>query len=187
MRKVIGGINMTLDGFCEHTSISPDEEIHNHYTELLINSGAALYGRITYQLMESYWPNLVKNPSGVASMDAFAEAMENIPKIVFSRTLKNVEWESARLATRSLEEEVLNLKQQTGKDILVGSKSLLIELLNLHLMDELQLCVHPVVLGDGLVPLFKNINERIELKLVKTRTFGSGAVILYYEPVNNEQ
>ena len=171
---------MTLDGFCDHTAIIPDEEIHQHYTELLYEADAILYGRITYQLM-GYWQQLLKNPSGETTMDDFAIAIDKIAKIVFSRTLKNVDWESAKLAKRDLEEEVFELKQQTGKDIFAGSRSIIIQLMNLHLLDELQLCVHPVIAGSGL-PLFENINEKITLKLIKIKTFTSGAVIHYYEP-----
>jgi dihydrofolate reductase len=184
MRKVIAAINMTLDGFCDHTAGIPDEEIHQHYTELLNEGDAILYGRITYQLME-YWLPLVKNPSGEKTMDDFAMAIDKIPKIVFSHTLKNVEWESAKLANRAIEEEVLELKQQPGRDILVGSRSLIILLMKLNLIDEYQLCVHPVVVGNGL-PLFENINDRTILKLIKTKTFSGGAITLYYEPTKND-
>jgi dihydrofolate reductase len=183
MRKLIAGINMTLDGFCDHTAIIPDEEIHQHYTQLLSEADAILYGRITYQLME-YWQPFVKNPSGEKAMDDFAIAIDKISKIVFSHTLKNVEWESAKLANRAIEKEVLELKQQSGKDILVGSRSLIMQSMKLNLIDEFQLCVHPVISGKGL-PLFENIHDRTILKLLKTKTFGSGAVILYYEPIKN--
>jgi len=171
---------MTLDGFCDHTAMIADNEIHQHYTDLLKNAGTILYGRITYQLME-YWPTIVKNPTGNKSMDDFAVTIDNIPKIVFSRTLKNVEWKTARIAKGSLEEEVLELKQQQGRDILVGSPGLIVALMKLNLIDEYQLCVHPVVVGKGL-PLFKSINDRVILKLLKTKTFSSGQIILYYEP-----
>jgi dihydrofolate reductase len=180
MRKIIAAINMTLDGFCDHTAIIPDEEMHQHYADLLTNAGAVLYGRITYQLME-YWRTVVKDPTGDKATDEFAVAIDKLPKIVFSHTLQNVEWESATLAKRNLEEEVLALRQQAGKDIFVGSPSLIVELTQLNLIDEYQLCVHPVIAGNGL-PLFKNINEKITLKLINTKTFGSGAVILYFEP-----
>jgi dihydrofolate reductase len=183
MRKLIAAINMTLDGFCDHTAIIPDEEIHQHYADLLSNADTILYGRITYQLME-FWRTLIENPSGEKSMDDFAIVMNKTPKIVFSHTLKNVDWKSAKLANRDLEEEVLELKQQSGKDIFVGSRSLIIQLMKLNLIDEYQLCVHPVVAGGGL-PLFENINDRTILKLVKTKTLRGGAVILYYEPTKN--
>ena len=184
MRKLIAGINMTLDGFCDHTAVIPDEEIHQHYTELLDNAGVILYGRITYQLMQ-YWQPLLKNPSGEKSMDDFALAIDRIPKIIFSHTLKNTEWDSAKLSTEPLEKMVSELKQQPGRDILVGSRSLIIQLMKLNLIDEYQLCVHPVVAGSGL-SLFENINDRTILKLVKTKTFSGGAVTLYYEPTNEK-
>lgn len=181
MRKLIAAINMTLDGFCDHTVMIADDEIHQHYNELLSNAGTLLYGRITYQLMESYWPTVVKNPTGNKPTDEFAVIIQNISKIVFSRTLKNVEWENASLAKKDLKEEVLELKQQTGKDILVGSPSLIVGTMNLNLIDEFQFCVQPTIAGKGLL-LFKNINDRINLKLIKTKTFSSGSIELYYEP-----
>ena len=104
MRKLVAAINTSIDGFCDHTAGVPDAEIHQHYTELLKSAGAILYGRITYQLMESYWPGIVKNPTGNKAMDDFAVAIQDVPKIVFSRTLKHVEWENTRLATRDLRE-----------------------------------------------------------------------------------
>ena len=181
MRKLIAAINMTLDGFCDHTAGIPDDEIHQHYTDLLSNADTILYGRITYQLME-YWRTLLENPSDEKSMNDFAIAIDKIPKIVFSHTLKNVEWETAKLANRDIEEEVLELKQQSGKDILVGSRSLIIQLMKLNLIDEYQLCIHPVIAGTGL-PLFENIKDRTVLKLIKTKTFSGGAVTLYYAPI----
>jgi dihydrofolate reductase len=184
MRKLIAAINMTLDGFCDHTAIIPDDEIHQHYAELLSKAGTVLYGRITFQLME-YWQTVVENPTGNKAMDEFALIMDNVPKIVFSHTLKNIEWESAKLANRAIEEEVFELKQQSGKDIFVGSRSLIIQLMKLNLIDEYQLCVHPIVAGGGL-PLFENINDRTILKHIKTKTFSGGAVILYYEPTKND-
>jgi dihydrofolate reductase len=181
MRKLIAAINITLDGFCDHTAMTADEEIHQHYSELLSNSGAVLYGRITYQLMESFWPTVVKNATGIKATDEFAVILDNISKIVFSRTLKNVDWKNVQLANKDIKEKVLELRQQVGKNILVGSPSLIVTLTQLRLIDEYQLCVHPVILGNGL-PLFKNINDRIKLNLLKSKTFRSGPITLYYEP-----
>lgn len=180
MRKVIAAINTTLDGVCDHTAGIPDEELHRHYADLLREADTILYGRITYQLME-YWPALLKNPSGNEATDEFALVMDRIPKIVFSRTLKNLEWDTAKLATRSLEAEVSALRNQPGKDILIGSRSLIISLLKLNLIDEFQLCVHPVIAGSG-SPLFEKITDRTILQLKKTKAFIGGAVVLYYEP-----
>ncbi len=181
MRKLIAAINMTLDGFCDHTATIADDEILQHYNELLSNADTLLFGRITYQLMESYWPTIVKNPTGNKPTDEFAVLIDNISKIVFSHTLKNVDWENVKLAKGGIKEEVLELKQQAGKNILAGSPSLIVSLSQLGLIDEYQLCVHPVIVGNGL-PLFKAINEKTILKLLKTKSFNSGAITLYYEP-----
>lgn len=180
MRKLIAAMNMTLDGFCDHTSMIADDEIHDHYTELLESADTALYGRITYQLME-YWPTVLKDPTGNRSMDDFAVAMDKIQKVVFSHTLKDVTWKTARIATQSLQEEVSALKQQPGKDIIVGSPGLIVQCINLNLIDEFQLSVQPIIAGKGML-LFKNIHERVDLKLLKTKTFACGAVTFYYEP-----
>lgn len=182
MRKLIATINMTLDGFCNHDSVTADQETHQHYAELLSNAGAIIWGRITYQLMESYWPEVIKTPTGNKQTDAFAAIVHRIPKVVFSHTLNNVGWENVTLAKGDIEEEVTALKQQPGKDILVGSPSLIISLMKLGLIDEYQFCVHPVIAASGL-PLFKNISDRTMFKLLKTKVFGGGAIILYYEPI----
>jgi dihydrofolate reductase len=180
MRKLIAAMNMTLDGFCNHTAMIADEEIHLHYNELLRKTGTLLYGRITYQLMESFWPSVVKNPTGNKPMDEFAVLIDNISKIVFSRSLQQVVWKNTTLKSEVIKEEVLALKQQAGAPILVGSPSLIVAIAQLDLVDEYQLSVQPTVLGNGL-PLFKNVRDRINLRLVKTKTFGCGAVTLYYE------
>ena len=180
MPNLIASMNITLDGFCDHTAGIADEELHQHYTDLLNDAGAILYGRITYQLMENFWPTIVEKPTGQKDMDDFAMAIHNVPKILFSHTLHSVSWENTRLAKNSLEEEVRALKQQPGKDIFVGSPSLIASLTRLRLIDQYQLCVHPVILGRGL-PLFKDISERSVLKLTKTKTFGTGVMALYYD------
>lgn len=173
---------MTLDGICDHTAGIPDSEIHQHYTELLGQGDAILYGRTTYQLME-FWRTVLENPSDEKSMNDFAIAIDKIPKIIFSHTLKNVDWKSATIAKRDLKDEVLELKKQSGKDILVGSRSLITQLLKLNLIDEFQLCIYPMIEGKGL-PFFEAINDRIIFKLIKTKTFKSGALLLYYQPKN---
>ena len=183
MRKLIAAINMTLDGYCDHTAMIADDEIHEHYNDLLRNAGALLYGRITYQLMESYWPSIVKNPTGNKATDDFAVLIDNIPKIVYSRTLKNVDWKNTKLKKEVIKEDVLALKREAGKDIFAGSPGLIVALAQLDLIDEYQLGVQPTILGSGL-PLFKNVRDRINLKLLKTKTFGCGAVAHYYEPAN---
>ncbi len=183
MRKLIAAINMTIDGYCDHTAGIPDEEIHSHYTQLLRNADTILYGRTTYKLMEDYWPALIAKPRGQKAMDDFATAIDDIEKVVFSRTLKNVTWRNSRIATNSLKEEIQLLKQQPGKDFFVGSPGLIAQATNLNLIDEYQLCIHPVVAGKGL-RLFKDVPVMFQLKLVNTKVFASGVVIHYYETMS---
>lgn len=180
MRKVIAAINITIDGDCDHTVGLPNEEIHQHYADLLESAEVILYGRITYHLMQ-YWQTLVKKPSGEKTADDFAIAIDKIQKIVFSASLDDTGWDSAKLATKPIDELVNELREQPGKDILVGSRSLIIQLMKLNLIDEYQLCVHPVVSGNRL-PLFENIHDRTIFKLMKTKIFNNGAIILYYKP-----
>lgn len=183
MRKVIAAFNMTLDGNCDHRAGIPDAEIHQHYADLLNGADVILYGSTTYQLMK-YWQRLVQNPSGDKSMDDFALAMDKISKIVFSRKMNNTEWESAKLANQPIEEVVTELKNQSGNDILIGSRSLILQLMKLNLIDEFQLCIHPVIAGSGL-QLFEDITTQTILKLIKTKTFNGGAITLYYEPAKS--
>ena len=172
-------MNMTLDGFCDHTAMNADDEIHQHYTELLREAGAVIYGRKTFQLME-FWPPLVANPTGNKALDDFAIAIDDIHKIVYSRTLDSVDWKNTELKREIIKDEILELKRQAGNDIFVGSPGMIVQMTNLGLVDEYQLGVHPTVVGSGL-PLFKHIADRVDLKLLKTKTFGCGAVFLYYE------
>lgn len=180
MRKLIAAMNMTLDGFCDHTIMIADDEIHEHYCQLLRSADAVIYGRITYQLME-YWRSIVENPTGNKAMDEFAAAIDDVQKIVYSRTLENVDWRNTELKREIVKEEILDLKEQAGKDVFVGSPSLIVALGKLGLVDEYQLGIQPTVIGSGL-PLFKNITDRVDLRLLKTKTFGCGAVMHYYEP-----
>jgi dihydrofolate reductase len=185
MRKVVAVMNITIDGFCDHTAGIADAALHQHYTDLLRSGSVILYGRKTYQLMESYWPTVVKNPTGEKEIDEFGLALQDIKKIVFSRTLKSLTWENVTLAKSNLKDEVLSLKQ--GKEdnngsIFIGSPSLIAALTNLQLIDEYQLCIHPVVIGSGL-PLFKDLKDKTIFKLVNTKLIGpSGAMVMYYEP-----
>lgn len=179
MRKLIAVMNMTLDGICDHTAMTADDEIHEHYTELLRGADTIIYGRKTFELME-FWPTLLKNPSGNKVMDEFAVAMDEIHKIVYSRTLEKVDWKTAELKRELVKDEIVEFKAQPGKPIFVGSPSMIVQLGNLGLIDEYQIAIQPTVIGSGL-PLFKDIRDRIDLELIKTKTFGCGAVIHYYE------
>jgi len=184
MSKLIAAINMTLDGYCDHTAVNPDDEVHNYYTELLKSAGCLLYGRITYQLME-FWKELFENPSGDESMDRFARAMNTTPKVVFSKTLTHIDWSSARLAKQSLYNEVTALKKEYSGDIYAGSPGIIVSLTNLKLIDEFQILVHPVLAKEGL-PLFSKLSEKMLLQLKSTQTFSGGAVLLNYKPLYHQ-
>ena len=183
MRKLIAAINLTLDGIIDHTAVSPDEKLHQHYADLLRHADIILYGRITYELMK-YWKQFIDTPSGEKNMDDFAEAIDKIPKIVFSHTLTSPDWQTAGLADEPLETTVKSLKQQSGGSILVGSRSIIIQLMKLDLIDEYQFCVHPVIAGSG-QSFFDDFKERKAFSLLKTEVFDSGAVIFYYARAND--
>ena len=180
MRKVIAAFNMTLDGTCDHSAGIADDELHQHYAELIDHAGIILYGRNTYQLMQ-FWKTLLDQPSGQQAMDDFARSIDKLPKLVFSNTLNEIHWHSAQLSDQPLQKKLIALKQLAGKSILIGSRSLIIQLLNSHLIDEFQICIHPMIEGKGL-KLFDQIQERIRLKLLKTKILSSGAIVLYYVP-----
>lgn len=182
MRKLIAIMNMTLDGICDHTAGIADDETHQHYTDLLNNSGTIIHGRITYQLMENYWPEVVKNPTGNKATDDFATAMDKIDKVVFSNTLQSVEWKNTKIVKGPVGDIISALKQEQGRDILVGSPSLIVACANLGLVDEYQISIHPMIEGKGL-RLFQNIKNRIDLTLLKTKTFACGVVTFYYATV----
>ncbi|GCE14545.1 dihydrofolate reductase family protein [Tengunoibacter tsumagoiensis] len=183
MRKVIVFVMVTLDGFFSGPDGEldwhvVDEEFNNFANEQLASVDTLLFGRVTYQSMASYWPT-----SGVLEDDPIiAHKMNTFSKIVFSRTLEQAEWENTRLVKDHLAEEILQLKQQPGKDLIIfGSSTLSASLLNLGLIDELRIMVNPVVLGKG-QPLFKGIEEKLPLTRFDTRTFQSGNVLLFYRP-----
>lgn len=181
MTRIIACINMSLDGYFDHDAIHPGEDVHRHYENLLRGADRLLYGRTTYELMQ-YWQDLLENPSGVESMDQFAQAIDAIPKTVFSSTLQSTGWHSAELSNQPLLEEITRLKNGAGNYVLVGSRSLLLQLLEAGALDELQLCIHPVLVGKGKA-LFENLS--LELKLHSVRKLDSGAVIHYYgSPAN---
>ena len=192
MRKIIAAINITLDGYCDHTAMIADDEIHEHYNDLLREADTLLYGRITYQLMESYWPSIVKKPTGNKPMDEFAVLIDNISKIVYSRTVNETDpithgWKNTEWKKEIDGGDLIKLKKAGNagsKSILVGSPSLIVALTNLHLIDEYQLAVHPIILGGGL-PLFNHIWEGVVLKLLKSKFFNCGAVGDYYNPKYN--
>jgi dihydrofolate reductase len=148
----------------------------------LNNADLLLFGRITYELMASYWPT----ENAVANDPIVAAKMNAIAKIVFSRTLEEVKWSNTRLVKDNIAEEVLRLKRQPGKEIgIFGSSDLTAALMQMDLIDEYRIMVNPIILGSG-KPLFNGIRQRINLKLLETKTFSSGNVLLYYQPIKLE-
>lgn len=178
MSRIIACINMSLDGYFDHDAIHPGEDVHLHYENLIRGADTLLYGRITFDLMR-YWQNLLEEPSGQEAMDHFAQAIDAIPKTVFSTTLKDSGWPTARLATLPLVEEIEKIRKEAGGYVLLGSRSLMVQVLQAGLLDELQLCIHPVVVGKGR-PLFENITQAFDLHLLSTQKLEGGAVIHTY-------
>jgi len=181
MRNVIFAINITLDGCCDHTKFNPDEEILEHYTHLLRDFDLLVYGRKTYQLMVPYWPDIAKNQSETTADIEFAQAFVSKKMIVFSRSLASAEDNNTRIVRTNLHDEILKLKQEPGKDILVGGVSIPSQLIGLGLVDEYRFVVMPIVAGEGR-RLLEGVNlpEKCQLKLVESKTFKSGCVALRY-------
>ncbi len=183
MRKVIFAINMTLDGCCDHTKFSPDEETFEYFMQLTRDADTFLYGRKTYQLMVPYWPDVAKDPSQQTNADyEFAQAFVAIKKIiVFSKSLDSPEEKNTRIVRTGLYDEVLKLKQEQGKNILTGGVTIPSQLTELGLIDEYRIVVYPIVIGEGR-RLFDGISlqEKLRLKLVESTVFKSGAVALRY-------
>jgi dihydrofolate reductase len=180
MRKIIYGINLSADGCCDHTKFSGGEGIHEYFTNLMRDVDLIIYGRKTYQLMVPYWPELAKNPSEDKAANAFAQAFDAIDKVVFSRSLDKVEG-NTRLIRSNLAEEVLKLKQESGKNISIGGVSLPSELIALGLVDEFYFLVHPAIAGQGR-RLFEDtdLQQPLDLKLVDTQMLTSGCIALHY-------
>jgi dihydrofolate reductase len=178
MRKVIVSNVASLDGFFETLNkeldwFVPDAEFLEYAAHLLRAVDTLLFGRTTYQLMANYWPS--------APADEVADKMNNLPKIVFSKTLQKVDWNNSRLVGGEIQKEVSKLKAEPGKGMVVfGSATLASYLLQVGLVDEYRVILHPVLLGSG-NPLFKAIAERIQLKLISAKAFGSGVVLLRYQ------
>jgi dihydrofolate reductase len=181
MRKVVFAINITADGYCSHTDGIADEELHEYFTEVLRQAGVMLFGRITYQLMVPYWPDIARKQSETSAINEFARVFDSLDKVVFSTTLNHVEGSNTRIVRANISEEVLALQQQPGKDICVGSLSIASQLSEHGLIDEYRFVVHPVIAGKG-SRLFETVKlrDRLLLDFIGSKTFQSGAVALHY-------
>jgi len=181
MRNLIYAINVTLDGCVDHTPQTVDDEKLDYFTHLTQEVGLQVFGRKTYQLMIPYWPDELKNPSASKADTDFARAFVSTSKVVFSRSLGNVEDSKTRMIRGNLRDEILKLKQEQGKDILVGGVDIPSQLIELGLVDEFRFVVSPVVAGEGR-RLFEGVSQpqKLQLKLVETKIFESGSVALRY-------
>lgn len=178
MRKLFWSMMVSLDGFMEGPNheldwhVTDDDDFARYVAQMEKSIDAIVFGRVTYEGMADYWPT---------STEPEAHMMNELPKYVFSRTLDKVEWQNSTLVKGDIAEEIAKLKRQPGKDIAVfGSSDLASTLMQQGLIDEYRIMVNPIVLGSG-GPMFKDIKARIALKLIKTETFDSGVVVLYYQ------
>ena len=183
MRNVIYAINLTLDGCCDHTKFKPpeDDEVLQHYTQLLRDFDLLVYGRKTYQLMVPYWPDIAKSQSETKADIEFAQTFVSKKKIVFSRSLASADDGNTRIVRTNLHDEILKLKQEPGKPILVGGVDIPSQLMELGLIDEYRFVVAPVIAGEGR-RLFEGVHlpERLRLRLVESKVFESGSIALRY-------
>ena len=184
MRRVIVSVNMTLDGYLSDPDGGLDwhfpfwnEEMSACAAGQLACMDTIVIGRVTYQAMAAYWP--------AAPRSGFADMMNNHAKVVFSGTLQQADWQNTRVA-RWIQPEISRLKASPGKDIIVyGSSSIVRKLTQLDLVDEYRIWMHPVAIGQG-TALFNCLPATIDLKLIRTKTFGTGVIVLYYQPCRKE-
>lgn len=180
MRKVVFAINITIDGFCGHEAvIAADDELHEYFTGLLRDSDVEIFGRNTYHLMYPYWHEVAVNQSETPATNEFARAFDSMPKIVFSTTLKSVEWTNTTLLHSNLREEIMKLKGQPGINISIGGLNIAAQVEKWDLIDEYHFVVHPVMAGKG--PRLFEPARNLTLKLLGAKTFRSGVVALHYK------
>jgi dihydrofolate reductase len=181
MRKLIFAINTTLDGCCDHTRQVADDETHQYFTRLMQDVDLLVFGRITYQLMVPFWPDVARTQSMSPASNEFARVFVSIRKLVFSRSLDSAGDSNTRIVRTSLRDEILKLKQEPGKDILVGGVDIPSQLMELGLVDEYRFVVGPLVVGEGRRLLEGvSLQERPPLKLADSKIFQSGCVALRY-------
>jgi len=181
VRNIIFAINITLDGCCDHTKVIPDEDLFDDSIQLIRDADLLVFGRKTYQLMVPYWPDVLKERSATKADREFAQAFDSKPKIVFSRSLESVGDKNTRIVHTNLRDEILKLKQQQGKKILVGGVNIPSQLIQLGLVDEFRLVVHPIIAGEGR-RLLEGVSlpERLRLKFVDSKVFKSGCIAVHY-------
>ena len=184
MRKVVLMLSVSVDGFIEGPNREidwhlVDDELHQHFNDVLGAMGAFLNGRATYELMAQFWPTADSDPESTPPMVEFARIWRDMPKIVYSRNLTHAEWNTT-IVHGVVPAEVIDLKAQPGGDMALGGADLAATFMRLDLIDEYRLYVHPVVIGGG-KPLFPPSDSQMDLRLLDCRTFGNGVVLLHYE------
>ena len=182
MRNLIYSINLTLDGCCDHAKGIANDEIHEYYARMMRDIDVLVFGRKTYELMVPYWPEVAKNQSGpTEAINEFAREFSTKKIVVVSRSLDRVEDENTRIVRTNLQDEIIRLKQEAGKDILVGGVDVPSQLIELGLVDEFRFVVQPIIVGEGR-RLFDDLSlpEALQLKLVESKIFETGFVALRY-------
>ena len=181
VRKLIFAINTTLDGCVDHTKQRADEATHEYWTQFLREADLQVFGRKTYQLMVPYWPDVLKDQSATKKDREFAQAFVSTNKIVFSRTLDSIEDKKTRIVRTDLRDEMLKLKQEPGKNIMVGGVDVASQLMQLGLVDEYRFVVGPTLVGIGR-RLLEGVSlpQNLQLKLIDSKFFKSGCVALHY-------
>lgn len=180
-RQIIFGINITLDGICDHTAMIADDDLHEYFTGLLQRVDVVVFGRETYNLMYPFWAEVAKNSSGTEVINEFARTFDSLDRIVFSRTMTTVEWKNTIISRGDPREEILKLKGQNGKHISISSITIACRLMQYGLIDEYHFVVHPILAGSGR-RLFNadGLRDMLQLRLVESRTLSSGAIALHY-------
>ncbi|CAL1517960.1 putative protein YyaP [Chitinophaga sp. MM2321] len=181
-------MNVTLDGFMATSNGGLDwhfphwsDEMSRYADQQLSRIDTVLLGRVTYEAMAGYYQSVESNYAATAEDAAYAFMMNNYNKIVFSKTLSTVDWKNTRLIRENIAAEVMQLKQQPGRDLVIlGSGSIVTVFMELGLIDEYLVWVYPVILGEGM-PFLHGLHDKLDLKLLKTKRFRSGVVVLYYQ------
>jgi dihydrofolate reductase len=183
MRNLIFGINLSIDGCCDHTKFNGDgDEMHEYFAHLMQNADLLVYGRKTYELMVPFWPDVAKNHSGeTKAINEFAQTFDAINKVVFSKSLDRAEDKNTCIVRTDLKDEILKLKQEEGKNILLGGVDLPSQVIAMGLVDEYHFVVHPVIAGAG-TRLLEGINlqKALQLKLVGSKVLKSGCIAVHY-------
>ncbi len=186
MRKIVLFMHQSLDGYCATPDgglnwIPYNEHLQKYAEGIVKTVGSPLYGRVTYELMKSYWPGVLTDPEASVAEREHATWIHNVEKIVFSKTLTASEWNNTRVISDNIEEEVTKLKAGEGKDLVIfGSPTLALSLMDMGMIDEFRFTVSPVILGKG-ISFMRSIEKRVDLELITAESISGGAVGLHYK------